>query len=262
MAIHSVNKTRITDAIYQQFMQAIAVGEWSQGAKIPPETKLAAKMGVSRLSVRSALSKLSALGLVESRQGEGTFVCEFSGAQYINNLIPFMMLSKPSIFNLLEFRKIFDSESAKLAAMRATDEDIIALKDNLICHKAAGTNMALAPALDMEFHSLIAKATRNPLLDQIYNVMKDIFVYALMDIIPMMGVDNAYEYHEALIAAISEHNPDKAKQIMEEHLDKNLQAAFDHKIAEETVIQASKIKNWDLWNNKTGKSPTKNDKKP
>ena len=71
MALSTIRKRNISNEVYGRFMNAIASGEWAPGSKIPSENELASTLGVSRVSVRSALHKLTSLGLVESRQGEG-----------------------------------------------------------------------------------------------------------------------------------------------------------------------------------------------
>ena len=101
MALKTISKRNISDVVYEQLMENLIAGEWKPGDKIPSENELAAQLQVSRISVRSALQRLSSLGLVESRQGEGTFVCEFSGAQYANNLIPLIVFERSDMQDLM-----------------------------------------------------------------------------------------------------------------------------------------------------------------
>lgn len=225
MALSNIRKQNISNEVYNQFMNAIATGEWAPGERIPSENELASTLGVSRISVRSALDKLTGLGLVESRQGEGTFVCELSGAQYLNNLVPIMMLGKPTLKHLLEFRMIFDCEMAGLAAIRARTETIQKLKDNLAHHKKLSNDIRAAAQCDLEFHFLIAQASANPLLEQIYNTLKDVFLAGLYDIVTVMGTGNAFIYHERIIKCIEAKDSERAKAIMREHILDTIDAA-------------------------------------
>jgi GntR family transcriptional repressor for pyruvate dehydrogenase complex len=218
LALKSIRKQNIGDVVYEQFMNAIVSGEWEQGEKIPSENELAATLGVSRVSVRSALNKLGSLGLVESRQGEGTFICKFSGAQYINNLVPIIVLSKPDLKNLLEFRMIFDCEMAGLAAQRADSEIIELMKSNIKEHKRLKGEVKKAAECDLEFHYLIAQATGNPLLIQVYRVLKDVLVYALYDIVESMGTSNALVFHQHILNAIEAGDASRARKVMMRHV--------------------------------------------
>ncbi|HHW49824.1 MAG TPA: FadR family transcriptional regulator [Clostridiaceae bacterium] len=226
MALSNIKKKSISDEVYKQFMNAIASGEWAPGSKIPSENELAATLGVSRISVRSALHKLASLGLVESRQGEGTFVCEISGEQYLNNLVPIIMLSKPDLKHLLEFRMIFDCEMAGLAAMRADEEKIEKLKANLAHHKQLSHDIKAAAECDFEFHYLIAQASANPLLTKIYMTLKDIFLAGLYDIVAVMGTDNAFYYHNKIIDCIEARDSERARAVMREHIIDTIDAAL------------------------------------
>jgi GntR family transcriptional repressor for pyruvate dehydrogenase complex len=227
MALSNIRKRNISNEVYEQFMNAIASGEWAPGSKIPSENELAATLGVSRVSVRSALHKLTSLGLVESRQGEGTFVCDISGAQYLNNLVPIIMLSKPELKHLLEFRMIFDCEMAGLAAMRANTGTVQKLRDNLACHKRLGNDMKAAAECDLEFHHIIAQASANPLLVKIYDTLKDIFLAGLYDIVAVMGTANAFYYHNRIIDCIEARDSERARAVMREHIIDTIDAALE-----------------------------------
>lgn len=227
MSLTHIRKKSVSNEIYKQFMSAIASGKWPPGSKIPSENELAATLGVSRISVRSALHKLTSLGLVESRQGEGTFVCELSGEQYLNNLVPIIMLSKPDLKHLLEFRMIFDCEMAGLAAMRADDKMIQKLRANLAHHKQLSNNTKAAAECDLEFHYLIAQATGNPLLIKIYMTLKDIFLAGLYDIVAVMGTANAFYYHNKIIDCIEARDSERARAVMREHIIDTIDAAVE-----------------------------------
>jgi len=229
MAMRVIRKQNIKDVVYEQLKKAIVAGEWQQGNRIPSENELAATLGVSRVSVRSALQSLSSLGLVESRQGEGTFVCRFSGTQYIKNLIPILMLGKPETKNLMEFRMIFDCGIAGLAAEHCGPDVIGKLKSNYKKHKGLSGDTKKAAECDLEFHSLLAEATENPLLIEVYAVLKDVFLSALYDIVAVMGTTNALVFHKKIIEALEAHDAPLARDIMRQHIQDTIEAAVEGK---------------------------------
>ena len=228
MALKTISKQNISDVIYEQLMENLIAGEWKPGDKIPSENELAAQLQVSRISVRSALQRLSSLGLVESRQGEGTFVCEFSGAQYANNLIPLVVFERSDMQDLMEFRNILDSEIAALAALRATDTDIALLHQNYQRHMAAEGDVTKCADYDSEFHCLLAAATHNALFHKVYQVFQPVFRKNMHQIVSIMGVSGARVNHAAILAAVEQHDPEAARAAMQTHVQETISSVWDH----------------------------------
>lgn len=222
--LQNIRRTPIGDAAYDQLLQAIVSGDWKPGQKIPSESELTAMLGVSRGTVRNAIHKLTSLGLVESRQGQGTFICELNGAQYMNKLMPVMALEKIDIKYFLEFRAIMDPDMAALAARRVDDALIGKLKENYQMHNAC-KNLQKAATYDLQFHYLVAQCTRNPILIQVYSILWDVFQTALNDIVDLMGTANAMNYHKKIIEAIERHDEEAARSVMYEHMTDTVNAA-------------------------------------
>src|SRR6187431_2693740 len=121
-----IEKQRVAEEIVQQLRQLILTGAYAAGDKLPPERQLAAELGVNRASLREALKKLEHLGLVSIRQGDGTRVQNFmetAGIELVQHLLPLAGGKPELIRDLLEFRRIFGREVARLAAARAKDSD-------------------------------------------------------------------------------------------------------------------------------------------
>lgn len=228
MALKTISKRNISDVVYEQLMENLIAGEWKPGDKLPSENELAAQLQVSRISVRSALQRLSSLGLVESRQGEGTFVCEFSGAQYANNLIPLVVFERSDMQDLMEFRNILDSEIAALAALRATDTDIALLHQNYQRHMSAEGDVTKCADYDSEFHCLLAAATHNALFHKVYQVFQPVFRKNMHQIVSIMGVSGARVNHAAILAAVEQHDPDAARAAMQTHVQETISSVWDH----------------------------------
>lgn len=210
-------KYSVSDRVFEKLKYAIVSGEWSPGEKLPPENKLCQVYGVSRVSLRTALNRLSALGLVESRQGGGTYVREFSGAEHLQSIIPFIVLDKPDRINMFEFRKIIESESAALAAMRADFSAVQQMRDANRRMRTAADIRSISQA-DLEFHYLIAEATKNPLIIKVFEILCETYLAILTDNVTVLGARGADD-HEKIIAAIEIRDAEGAKKLMEEHLD-------------------------------------------
>src|SRR4051812_17570274 len=123
-----VGKPRVAEEIVQQLRSLILRGEYAVGDKLPPERKLAEELGVNRASLREAIKSLEHMGLVKTRQGDGTRVLDFmqtAGVELVSHLIPGDGVPNVEILNdVLDFRRWFANEVARLAADRATPEDL------------------------------------------------------------------------------------------------------------------------------------------
>ncbi len=224
MALEAIPKQRISEAVLQQMKSMIARGEWKPGDKIPAEPVLAEMFGVSRLSVRDALQQLTSMGIVERKQGRGTFVRSFDGSQLVNEMLPMLMLDDTEMETMFEFRGMLECESSRLAALRASDEAIAglrALNDQL-------DQLEMDPQREAEcdyaFHLTIVKATGNKLLIQLYTLLREIIINSLITVKTKIGSKPGLQYHRLLVEAIAAHDQQAARDIMWKHMNSSLKA--------------------------------------
>ena len=134
----TIKKINLVDEVYKKMKEKILSGEWNPGEKIPSENKLSEKFGVSRNTIRNAIQKLKGLNLIETRQGQGTFLKKDLNSNMISNVIPGMVLNDNEVLDVLEFRSIIEKENARLAAIRADEEEVQEIKkalDQMIKHQ-------------------------------------------------------------------------------------------------------------------------------
>ncbi len=221
MPIEPIKRKNITDEIFRQMRQLILSGEWNSGSKIPSENELTDRFGVSRIAVREALKKLLALDLIETRPGSGTYVKELSAGLYANSLIPLLLLDKPNVRHVIEFRRAIEVENARLATERATGEDIENLQKILDqMEQSVGDSEKFAEK-DSDFHYEIAKMTRNPFIIKVTLLLKDIMYTAMTDTTATLGYDGIVK-HKEILEAIKGHNSQKARRLMRGHFDHTL----------------------------------------
>lgn len=218
-----VRKERVSRQVFDQLKEQIVKGKWPAGTKLPSENELAKQLNVSRVSVRSALHMLSALGLLETRHGEGTYVRELSGDLYFNALCPLLALSRTNIFDVLEYRRVMDPGAVVLATERATEEDLAELER--IYHQMEEYTVdykAFARA-DLEFHLTIAKATRNPIFIKVNTIIRDILNASMEGIVRALGIRDGLHYHRQILQALRDKDAVKAEGLMREHVDRTIQ---------------------------------------
>lgn len=223
MNITPIKRVKVGEQVYMQLKKMLISGEWPQGSKIPSENELAEMFGVSRMTVRQALQKLNALGLLETRLGEGSFVKSVDAGETMNALIPTAYLGENSVNEVFEFRLIVETGSARLAAQRATKEDIRILKDiqrKLIQYDVEGEIKKFSK-VDLEFHLRIAQISRNSLLIKTNGILQDVLARSMDEVIERMGYENALLYHKKIIDAIENRDEEMAEKWMKEHIEKN-----------------------------------------
>ena len=155
-----VEKQRVAEEIAEQLRSLILNGQYPPGSKLPPERELSKRLRVNRASLREALKKLEHLGLVRIRQGDGTRVQNFmetGGIELVQHLLPLGGGKPELIRDLLEFRRIFGREIARLAAARAgKDKDGLA-KLRALADKADHASAA-GDLFDLDFDFYVAVA--------------------------------------------------------------------------------------------------------
>lgn len=222
--VKKIKRQSVASQVYEQLKRNIINGTWTAGEKIPSENELVKMLGVSRISVREALKQLVSLGLLEARQGEGTFVKKLEADSYMNELLPLLVLNRENIIELIKYREIIETGAIALAVERADDSDIQALEENIHNHETFRDDYEKAVQLDLEFHRLIAEASKNPFIIKANSIIKDIFHAVMEKIIERMGSAPALYYHKKMIEAIKERNKELAVSMMRENLVKTEKA--------------------------------------
>jgi GntR family transcriptional repressor for pyruvate dehydrogenase complex len=151
----------LVEQVANVLRERIASGGFAPSERLPTEAGMSVSFGVSRTVVREAVARLKSEGLLLSRQGSGVFVCE--GAQ----LKPLRLESAAgrslaSVLHIVELRRAIEAESAALAASRRSADDIKAMRTTLKELDAAVARGESGVAQDVQFHKLIAAASRNP----------------------------------------------------------------------------------------------------
>lgn len=225
--ISQIKPTNIPDAVAAALRARIAGGDWTAGARMPGNRELAAQFGVSMGSVREALSKLIAEGLIESRAGQGTFVARVrqESQPTLADIRPVRrdtrMLERAQVEELLEAREILESQIVQLAARRATEEQIARLKSIVERMSAGAHEPARYSEADVEFHLALAEAAHNRvLLDAMTSIRtmlrRDMELSAEVGARRHGDLHFSVDSHRRIVEAIEAHDPGAAKREIEE----------------------------------------------
>jgi GntR family transcriptional repressor for pyruvate dehydrogenase complex len=218
-----IKPKRISDQVFDQLRELIFRGEFKAGEKILTERELAEAFAVSRTSVRDAINKLVVMGLLEQRQGQGTFVRSPESKE--KSILATMVESQDaSISELLEVRRGLECNAAALAATRAIDKDFQFMEKSIEEMQKEVKSGRLGSEADASFHMAIAYATNNPL--QVF-IMKNFYDFLFTGIrVNLEGlykvpgnIDIILDQHKAIYQAIRQHNPESAFRAMKQHID-------------------------------------------
>ncbi len=220
-----MNKPRIADIIAHKMESMILEGVLKPGEKLPAERKLAEKFEVSRPTLREAINKLTAKGLLRTHQGGGNYVCESLAPSLTDPLLEIFRERPNTRFDVLEVRHALEGLAAYYAAIRCTEADkqIIQERYYTMLEMHDGPDPGEEAKADTEFHMAIAEAADNVVL---LHVMRGLFTLLLDSI--SFSHDKLYTkpgvfkklktQHHALMTAIVDGEPDKARQAAHDHL--------------------------------------------
>jgi GntR family transcriptional regulator, transcriptional repressor for pyruvate dehydrogenase complex len=229
-----VQRVGVKNQVFAQLRDRIMDGTWTPGGKIPSENALAEALGVSRVSIREALHMLASLGLLESRQGGGTYVREYTGEVFLNPLLPSLALGKLDILHVLEYRKIAEKGNVSLAVKRAGAAEIEELERSFRTMEERRNDPRAFAEADLSFHFLVAKATRNPIVMKVNAIIADILKISMYGIVGSLGPKDGLYYHRKILDAIIDRDVPLAETLMEEHIERTIQR-LKHKRNEDRI---------------------------
>lgn len=218
-----VEKQRVAEEITEQLRALILNGQYPPGSKLPPERELSKRLRVNRASLREALKKLEHLGLVRIRQGDGTRVQNFmqtGGIELVQHLLP-LAAGKPELIrDLLEFRRIFGRELARLAAARASaDRDGLARLRALADRADQVTGAGELFDLDFDFYVALAQLCGNQVMLLLINTVRD-GVRGFTPVLANLAApgEPVRTHHRELIAALERGDVAAAGRIADDYL--------------------------------------------
>lgn len=220
--LKTIGGQTVVDQIIESLTDAIVQGEYRAGMKLPSEFELMADLQVSRNSLREAMKILAAMGIVEIRRGDGTYVCSQVNPSLFDRVIYSLIYDASSSEELLELRQVLDEATVRLAMARITPEEILGLQENIDAMRAAwerGDADAMA-ALDMEFHRLLMESCKNVFFVRIMKGVYTIFENSIGENIRQEATDSkAPMYHQAILDCIVAGDDGRVPQVVAQSLD-------------------------------------------
>jgi len=203
-------KRSLVDQALEQLRWRITEGKWAIGERLPTEPELAAELGISRNTVREAMRVLAFSGLIEIRQGDGSYLRSMT-----DPLGAMRALSHCTLEQAQETRQILEVEAVGLASVRRTEADLTALHEAL---KASAVlyhgDLEAYISADLVFHKRLVDAAHNPALSELYQYFSAIVGAQLRQTLNISPRRQAvFDLHIALLEAVEHQDPERAKSL-------------------------------------------------
>jgi GntR family transcriptional repressor for pyruvate dehydrogenase complex len=215
-----LRKISATEAVVESLKDRIRGGEFAPGERLPSEPALIRQYGVSRLTLREALARLSALGVVRVRHGKGAFVAGSISVSALDDvLIPFFPHHDGGRMNdLVEARNLIESEAAARVAKSRSPEQIEHLRTLLSCNDAVLDNPELFAERDFEFHFAVVKMSGNQFIIAMYQALhRHIRAFLVRYAESIEDRAAAMERHRPILKAIADRDAERARALSRKH---------------------------------------------
>ncbi|HKV02025.1 MAG TPA: FadR/GntR family transcriptional regulator [Ktedonobacteraceae bacterium] len=217
-----IQSVRVFEQVAEQIEKRILDGELRSGDRLPTERHLAEQFHVSRTAVREAMKILAQKGLVDMRPGRGTIVIDGANAAMQDSIDLVMKLRLGEVGgsnNLVEVREILEVEIAALAAARAAEKEIAAMREAVKIMDESLDDADAFIAADNRFHEALAQATQNTLIFILVNSIVNLLSEQRKQIFDVEGGPQRGQiHHKRILESVIRRDPQAARDAMRSHL--------------------------------------------
>jgi GntR family transcriptional regulator, transcriptional repressor for pyruvate dehydrogenase complex len=220
-SIDPARRGTTSEEVIAQLREMIHRGDLRPGDRLPPERDLAKLLGVSRPTLRSGIHSLAAVGILQSRQGAGTFVVKSDGSPSLdaNSLRLMASLHGFTPAEMFEARQALEMAIASLAAERTTSDHIATMAEEITGMYASLDDPEQYLVHDMHFHQTIAAASGNRILTALMNMIASILLDMRRKTVHRSrDLKESAEMHRRIYRTIRERNMEEARNAMRDHL--------------------------------------------
>jgi GntR family transcriptional regulator, transcriptional repressor for pyruvate dehydrogenase complex len=209
---HAAGHMSVTSEAIEKVKEMILSGELQPGAKLPRENELAERLGVSRSSLREAVRALAALNVIETRQGDGTYVTSLT-PDVLLEVIGFGidLVTDPTLLDVFEVRRFLETAATTAAATSISDEELDSLRECME-RMARAESVEELVGIDEEFHQIVAGATRNSVLVALLGNLSSRTLRARLwrGVMERGVVERTKQWHRAILEGLEARDPEVA----------------------------------------------------
>jgi GntR family transcriptional regulator, transcriptional repressor for pyruvate dehydrogenase complex len=225
----TISRKSISEQIADQLRGEILRGEWAPGSRLPSEAELAQRFGTNRNTLREAIRLLDGLNLIHVRQGDGVYVRDFRQVGELSLLPHYLLEAEPAekqlaLEELLELRRFVSAEAAALAARRATDAEVEALR-RCLATLSGCSERAAQIAADLELYRTLVSASHSFIYVSIFNTFDRVYT-SVIALLEKLWVEPDLRTLDAVIEAVAARDSERARGAMSVHLGSSDQLAL------------------------------------
>jgi GntR family transcriptional regulator, transcriptional repressor for pyruvate dehydrogenase complex len=218
-----IERTTLAASTFEQLISYVVNGDWKAGDRIPPERELCQQLGIARTSLREALKAMELVGMLDSRVGDGTFVCPRSEFLARPLLWAFTGTDETELRDVMEARVLLERDLAGLAAERGTEDEIAKIGTAVRAMRDcvdSGTPSGTVIDADMTFHLAVAQAAHNGVLQNAVQLLRNLMRHwiSLKLLIPNIPT-RVLNQHDEIYEAIRTRDAEAARVAMRKHLE-------------------------------------------
>jgi DNA-binding FadR family transcriptional regulator len=219
--IGPIQKSSAAGKVFETLYEMIASGQFRPGERLPSQDELSVRFGVSRNTLREAIHKLSAMGLVLAEQGVGTVVQPVSAMSFLDSLDGHLLTDPLSLREFMEARIHIEKVVVRLAVNRSGPGDVRKLETLLASQKKAVDTGEVAGFIpeDVAFHMELARMSGNRVLLKFLQTIWGMLHQFIAEVSEFPGaIEDAVRFHTGIYSAMAARDADRAEQEMLSHL--------------------------------------------
>jgi GntR family transcriptional repressor for pyruvate dehydrogenase complex len=211
-------KEDVTSLLVMKFQEMLRDGLLRQGSRLPPERELAAHFNVARSSLRQALKVLEVMGVITQKVGDGSYLNTDTSAVLFVPMEFLFLLDDTSVGELAELRLLIEPGLARLAAERASLEDIVLLRQSVRDFETSGKDNLKLVSSDLLFHRAIFQASKNGPAASVFHSIHRAMARMILVTSQLVDLEHTLAFHKPIMQAIQDRDGERAARLMAEHL--------------------------------------------
>jgi GntR family transcriptional repressor for pyruvate dehydrogenase complex len=235
------SKDNVTQLLILKFQEMLRDGVLTQGTRLPPERELAAHFNVARSSLRQALKVLEIMGIITQKVGDGSYLNTDTSAVLAVPMEFLFLLDDTSVEELTELRLLMEPGLARLAAQRASADDIALLRKSIKDLESSSKDKLKLVSSDLLFHRAIFTASKNRAASSLFQTIHRAMAKMIMVTSQLVELEHTLSFHKPIMRAIEQRNGDLAARLMTDHLKDATALLINEKTKQQELLLHDRI---------------------
>jgi GntR family transcriptional repressor for pyruvate dehydrogenase complex len=236
-----MGKDNVTHLLILRFQEMLREGILSQGTRLPPERELAAHFNVARSSLRQALKVLEIMGVITQKVGDGSYLNRDTSAVLSVPMEFLFLLDDTSVEELTELRLLMEPGLARLAAQRASADDIALLRKSIKDLESSSKDRLKLVSSDLLFHRAIFQASKNRAASSLFQTIHRAMAKMILVTSQLVELEHTLSFHKPIMRAIEQRDGEQAAMLMADHLKDATSLLINEKTKQQEALLRDRV---------------------